>query len=161
MNIKLVILLAGFSMALFSCGETKQKSTENTIENSELNENMVESSFTETVWLLESIEGEKIIYAADKKQNYIVFKKSGDKKIASGYSGCNSFSGQYNSEAKEKLSFQRIASTRKACFSKEVMDIETANLAILEDVDSYKINGAELVLLGESIELAKYIAQKK
>ena len=63
----------------------------------------------------------------------------------SGFSGCNNFTGSYElDEAASRVRFGQMAGTRKFC--SEGMDLETSFMAVLEQADSYSLNGDTLTL---------------
>jgi heat shock protein HslJ len=64
----------------------------------------------------------------------------------SGMSGCNSYSGGYQTEG-TTISIGSLASTRMACAEPEgVMDQETAFLAAMQSATSFALEGADLIL---------------
>ena len=65
---------------------------------------------------------------------------------ASGFSGCNQFTGGFTVDGK-KLRFGELAGTRMACPPAQ-MELEGAYLAALAAADRFKLIGAELQLLG-------------
>lgn len=73
---------------------------------------------------------------------------------ASGFAGCNRYTGSYDL-AQERLTFGRLASTRMYCA--ESMDVEQRFLAALEKTHSYRRDGAELTLVGDSGTIARFL----
>jgi heat shock protein HslJ len=74
---------------------------------------------------------------------------------ASGFAGCNSFSGGYEM-ADSRLAFSPLASTRMACA--EGMELEREYLAALEATRSFRLTTQGLELLGERGVLARFAA---
>ncbi len=74
---------------------------------------------------------------------------------ASGFAGCNSFSGGYEM-ADSSLVFSPLASTRMACA--EGMELEREYLAALEATRSFRLTTQGLELLGERGVLARFAA---
>jgi heat shock protein HslJ len=74
---------------------------------------------------------------------------------ASGFAGCNSFSGGYEM-AGSRLVFSPLASTRMACA--EGMELEREYLAALEATRSFRMTTQGLELLGERGVLARFAA---
>ena len=68
-----------------------------------------------------------------------------DDDVASGYSGCNSYTGTFESTA-DGVSFGPLASTRMACSPDGVMTLEARYLKALATVDTAAINGDTLTL---------------
>jgi len=75
---------------------------------------------------------------------------------ASGFAGCNSFSGGYRMMAGSSLVFSPLASTRMACA--EGMELEREYLAALEATRSFRLTTQGLELLGERGVLARFAA---
>jgi copper homeostasis protein (lipoprotein) len=83
---------------------------------------------------------------------FILFSE-GNKIHGSG--GCNRFFGSYTSADNDRISFSAIGSTRKACI--ETMKIEDAFFAVLQRVESYKVQQDTLKLRDkEEHELAVF-----
>ncbi|MEM0519616.1 MULTISPECIES: META domain-containing protein [Aequorivita] len=141
----LAIVLASFS--LFSCGTTQNNAMINTTESTS------ENTITETHWVLETLGGEKI--DAFKYGNPIGFKLNDKENRINGFSGCNSFFGNYSLEAGNRISFSSLGATKMACLTlafNEADLLEVFNLA-----DNYSISGDKLSLnVGKRAPLAVF-----
>lgn len=74
---------------------------------------------------------------------------------ASGFAGCNGFSGGYHLDG-SRLTFSTLAATRMAC--EQGMQLERDYLAALEATRSYRLTPQGLELTGESGALARFAA---
>ena len=70
-----------------------------------------------------------------------------------GRSGCNSYGGTYEADGAE-LSFGALGGTEMACEPASLMELETAYLAALGQVRTYRATDDELVLTGGGARLA-------
>ena len=75
---------------------------------------------------------------------------------ASGFAGCNRFSGPYTLGA-DSLSFGALASTKMACAQGN--DVEVAYLAALAEVRTFTATDSVLTLLGNGTAIATFRAQ--
>ncbi len=71
-----------------------------------------------------------------------------DSELVTGHGGCNSFNGGYTLDG-TSLTIGPIASTQMAC---ESLDLETAYLTGLGDVDTASSDGDQLTLTGPNTE---------
>jgi heat shock protein HslJ len=62
-----------------------------------------------------------------------------------GHAGCNNYTGGYTTSGDSNLTLSQLATTRMMC-EDPVMAVEAAYLAELDRVDSFEIDGDELVL---------------
>ena len=85
----------------------------------------------------------------------ITLQFTGDNKI-NGFSGCNRYFGPANRGMNGDISFERIASTKKACFNQQNNRLEYNYLSALSRVQSYQLSGNRLVLNGPSTHLVFY-----
>jgi heat shock protein HslJ len=69
--------------------------------------------------------------------------------------GCNGMSGEYTLEG-ESLRVGQVASTLMLCADSAIMERETALMRALEQVRRWRIEGSELLLLGESGTLGRF-----
>jgi heat shock protein HslJ len=69
-----------------------------------------------------------------------------------GQSACNRYGGPYEVDG-SSISFGDLFSTNMAC-EQSLMDIESAYLSALGDVDAYEVSADELVLTGGDVRLA-------
>ncbi len=71
----------------------------------------------------------------------------------SGSAGCNQYNGRYEA-GNEALSFGTIQSTQKMCIEPKVMEQEAAFLAALTTVNSYHIDGDQIIIRDEHGSIA-------
>ena len=111
---------------------------------------------TDTHWQL-SMLGEQVITAdVAKRTPYLTFKQDDNKVI--GFSGCNRFSGNYNTSA-DSIDLSQLLTTKKMCFQQ--MNLETKFLSALSETDNYKVIDNTLTLYSNiGIALGKFTAQK-
>jgi len=109
-----------------------------------------------TYWVLTELDGKPIATINEAKKLHVLLNPV--TKTASGFAGCNQFTGEYWLAGK-KLSLKNIASTRMFC--QETMETETRFLQILQEVDEFKIKEHELFLTKGDIQLAKFQADVK
>jgi heat shock protein HslJ len=109
-----------------------------------------------TYWVLTELDGKPIATINEAKKIHLQLNPV--TKTASGFAGCNQFTGEY-SLAGKKLSLKNIASTRMFC--EETMTLETRFLQILQEVDEFKIKEHELFLSKGDQQLAKFQADAK
>jgi heat shock protein HslJ len=74
---------------------------------------------------------------------------------ASGFAGCNSFSGGYAADG-SRLTFSALGATRMAC--EQGMQLERDYFAALEATRTFRLTPQGLELLGESGVLARFAA---
>ncbi len=118
------------------------------------------STLSNTYWKLVEIDGQKINLSHNstplKQKNairdlYFIIKKEN---IISGFSGCNKFSGNFNSDGK-KIKIGPLMSTQMACPS---IEIEQQFNTRLTKADNYHIKGESLELFQGKKSVAKFIA---
>ena len=111
---------------------------------------------TDTHWQL-SMLGEQVITAdVAKRTPYLTFKQDDNKVI--GFSGCNRFSGNYNTSA-DSINLSQLLTTKKMCFQQ--MNLETKFLSALSETDNYKVIDNTLTLYSNiGTALGKFTAQK-
>jgi|LGVD01.1.fsa_nt_gb heat shock protein HslJ len=112
-----------------------------------------DSYFVNTTWLLESIDGDKIVYPADYKQNYMIFKGEADGFTFSGFAGCNNISGKYDVGDHGTIGIENIISTRMACSFSE---LENKFIVLLKNTSSYKIEGYFMEVYNGDKKLATF-----
>ncbi|GEM_PF-738260 len=110
----------------------------------------------ETFWRLIELNNQAASSPAGARQVYIQFT-GGDEKRASGFSGCNRYTGSYESEGSD-LKFGQMASTRMACVGP---NRESEFLDALKRTNSYRISGNALELMEGSNVLARFEAAQK
>ena len=96
-------------------------------------------------WKLVSLNGAPVVEGTHISLNF------GDGQ-ASGSAGCNSYGGAFESDGAE-IDFDGLTMTLMACTDAGVMAQEGAYLAALEAVESFEMNGEQLVLSGPEAEL--------
>ncbi|HUH47406.1 MAG TPA: META domain-containing protein [Arenibacter sp.] len=111
---------------------------------------------TEKYWKLKTLEGKEVKMADNQEREAYFMLKGADNRIT-GFSGCNGFSGTYNLENGNRISFSRIAMTMKACPDVDLNESEF--LKIFELADNYTVNGDTLMLnVGKRAPLAVFEA---
>ncbi|MEQ1585875.1 MAG: META domain-containing protein [Cyclobacteriaceae bacterium] len=115
-----------------------------------------ERPLEDTYWVLTELDGKPIATINEAKKLHVLLNPV--TKTASGFAGCNQFTGEYTLEGK-KLSLKNVASTRMFC--QETMEIETRFLQALAETDSYKIEEHVLFLTKGDLQFAKFQADVK
>ncbi|HNV28419.1 MAG TPA: META domain-containing protein [Cyclobacteriaceae bacterium] len=115
-----------------------------------------ERPLEKTYWVLTELDGKPISTINEAKKLHVQFDPI--TKTASGFAGCNQFTGDYALEGK-KLSLKNLASTRMFC--QETMETETRYLHALTEIDSYKVEEHVLFLNKGDQQLAKFQADVK
>ena len=144
MKIILLIFLTTLTFSFTSCSNSTENNQTETIS---------DSYFVNTTWLLESINGEKINYPADYKQNFIIFSGESDGFKVQGFAGCNNISGNYDVGDHNEIGLVNIVSTRKMC---SFSDLENRFLQMLNNATSYKIEGYVLTIKKGQTEIAVF-----
>lgn len=109
-----------------------------------------------TYWVLTEMDSKPIATINETKKLHVLLNPV--TKTASGFAGCNQFTGSYTVEGK-KLSIKDLASTRMFC--QETMEMETRFLQVLQEVDEFKIKEHELFLIKGDLQIAKFQAEVK
>ncbi|MDR2009784.1 MAG: copper resistance protein NlpE N-terminal domain-containing protein [Bacteroidales bacterium] len=117
----------------------------------------VNKDLVEKYWKLEELGKEKIDFKGESnREPHIIFKIAENRIIGSG--GCNNIFSTYEVKENNKISILRSASTLMMCPGTD-MDIERKFMAIFENVDSYHIEGDNMVLYNSNNEpVAKFKA---
>ncbi|MBK8498477.1 MAG: META domain-containing protein [Flavobacteriales bacterium] len=105
------------------------------------------AALLDKTWVFESLNGEKVVMPDGVEAPWLSL--AGDQ--LSGFGGCNRLMGAYKL-GESGLSFTGIGSTKMYC--EGTMPTENAVKQVLGQVDSYKIEGAALKLMGSGKELA-------
>ncbi len=92
-------------------------------------------------WMLESIH--KRHSASDIEDAFVVF--DGQKRSTGGYSGCNSFGGNYT-ERNGTISITKVISTMRACEEGDKMDVQGSLFEGLRNANRYEIRDDRLLL---------------
>ena len=107
-----------------------------------------------TKWALDEIGGQPSGHGAGGKP--VTLLLSAADRRASGFSGCNHFTGSYQA-AGDTLTFGAVAMTMMACA--DGMELEQAFGAALAETRSYRISGRELDLLADTAVVARFKAR--
>lgn len=93
-------------------------------------------------WKLVELNGKPIVMdSSHVKEAFITFDDKEDR--VSGNTGCNNFSGRFETGPLDKIQFSKVISTRMACRN---MEMERDFLKVLETADNFTIHADELVL---------------
>jgi heat shock protein HslJ len=134
------------SLLLSSCKSSKETSS-------------AKISLDDTQWRLIELMG-RPIPATMTSVNEVTLKFIKEGNRVSGFSGCNTYAGGYATPEPSKISFSQMLSTMKACPSN--MDLESAYLKMLQEVDNYAIEGNVLSLKkAKMAPVARFEALKK
>lgn len=79
-----------------------------------------------------------------------------DGELAGGFSGCNSYGGEYELDG-DSIAIGEITATDMGCPGPE-METEQAYLSVFGDVDGWSIEDRELVLSSDGEEVLRYAA---
>lgn len=140
---QLLIILFCLLVSLCSCKSIEQKGEVLSLENQEWT--LIELNGVST-------ENEILI----DKNPYINF--SADKRV-SGYSGCNSFSGNYGLRDGKEMHISGLISTRRACLDN---GLESKLFKAVELIAEYNIAGNQLILKDKNgNSIAKFEVSKK
>jgi Heat shock protein len=94
-------------------------------------------------WQLVEIFGEPVAAQPEgMKKAFITFTT--DENRASGYSGCNSFSGVFQLKPGNRISISSVISTMRMCMGGS--DIEKKMFEVINSADNYTVNGNKLTL---------------
>jgi heat shock protein HslJ len=140
-----IMLLSLIFFILLSCNSSKNESKEAS-----------KNEITNTYWKLKTLEGKEIT-SSENKDKAIYFTLENEKNSANGFSGCNSFSGEYTLEEGNRIRFTKFAVTMMAC--PDVAFNEADFLKAFELADNYTINNGFLSLnIGRRAPLATFEA---
>jgi heat shock protein HslJ len=139
---KLLFLLLGLTVFIFSCGTPKSTPTE---EEEVIIEKEPTSNYNKNlhdIWVVTTIDGQKL--AADAPRPRLeVFPEEG--RIA-GNAGCNEIFGGCHVNG-NNITFTRIGTTKKYC--QDTMEMESLFINKLQEIDGYQIKGLQLLLTKE------------
>jgi len=96
---------------------------------------------TNTYWKLAELNGEPALLGAGKRELHMILNTEDNR--ATGFSGCNKFTGTYKVE-EDHLQFLQMVSTGMACL--DGMEQEQRFLSALRNTMRFKINGDSLSL---------------
>lgn len=125
------------TLILYSCGTTQHSNMETN--------NATESSITETFWVLETFDGEKVI--SSQIDSEIGFTLNAAENQVTGFSGCNRFFGSYTLDTENKIKFSGLGATKMACPDSDFDENEF--LKMFSEVNKYKFVGDRLELLAQ------------
>ncbi|MCY7362068.1 MAG: META domain-containing protein [Ignavibacteria bacterium] len=135
---KILISILLLSLTFISCSSSESGNT---------------ISFTDTGWILRSLNDKKIIIPESGKEISVSFNSSGNK--LNGFAGCNNFFGTYKKN-NNLLTIGQLASTEMFCQS--MMETETEFLKAMQKTVKYKISGDYLQLYDSVKMFAKFEA---
>ncbi len=110
-----------------------------------------DAAVLETDWLLQEMTGESFAAGTDLSRARITLHADGK---VSGSTGCNRLMGGFEISG-ERLTFGRIASTRRACPG-DYMKLEAAFDKMLSQVHSWQLRDGRMLLLGSGGILATF-----
>jgi len=101
-------------------------------------------ALTGSSWLVRGYNNGKggVVSAGHEVALHVTLAEDG---TVAGWSGCNDYRGVYQLDG-QRISFGRVASTRKMCRGEEVMQRESAFLAALASAATWEIRGERLQL---------------
>lgn len=115
-----------------------------------------EDLIVEKYWKLKTLNGKDITMAKNQERE-IFFTLKGNENRITGFAGCNVISGKYSIEKGNRIRFENVATTLKACPDYDGNENEFLNVFNL--ADNYTINGDILSLnVGKRAPLAVFEA---
>lgn len=109
-----------------------------------------------TTWKLASMAGIPSTAIGAEADNFTLEFNAADTLVA-GRTNCNRFFGKYELTGR-KLEFENLGMTRMAC---PEMEYEDLFVKMLDEVDSYRIEGSELTFFDDDKTLAVFKAVEK
>jgi heat shock protein HslJ len=103
----------------------------------------------DVTWVLQSSSIDELVAEAPADARVDLVFSAGE---IAGQSACNRYGGPYEVDG-SSISFGDLFSTNMAC-EQPLMDIESAYLTALGNVDAYEVSAEELVLTGGDVRLA-------
>lgn len=98
------------------------------------------SGITARHWKLVELNSQPVTLGKGNREAYIEFSLDGR---VSGNLSCNFFNGAFTLQKDGRIRFAQLASTQKMCVD---MRTETELLRVLQNADSYTLNGSQLIL---------------
>lgn len=95
-----------------------------------------DNQIVEKYWKLKTLEGQEV-KMADNQEREIFFTLKGQDNRVNGFAGCNSFNGSYTLKKGNRIRFEGMATTLKACPDVDVD--ESQFLQVFELADNYTI----------------------
>ena len=94
------------------------------------------------------------LYDKSVPADFDIFIQFGGEDRATGYGGCNRFTGRYSTD-EQTIRIGPLASTRRACVP-EVMDMENLFFKVLDSARSFQRNRIDLILFDDAqVEIAR------
>lgn len=139
---KLVIIVIFISLAVAGCKSSKQTKATKTQDQAIADKNNLKRE-----WMLKTlegnVEGNKALQSLNNKP-YLNLTED-----IKGFGGCNTIGGGKLESKGDKISFDKIFSTRMACAGNEEK-VETLFLAVLNNTKRFKTEGHFLMLFDEN-----------
>lgn len=135
--IKSIITLTGIALLMIGCNGSKTTTASTGQPNSGSMEILSQAK-----WQLVELEGKTIDQSTMEKK--IQFDLNVVDGTITGFSGCNTFRGNYSAEKGNRISFTQLASTRMACPDNSINENEVLNVFNL--ADNFTISGDTLIL---------------
>lgn len=111
---------------------------------------------TEKYWKLITLECQEISMEEGQERE-IFFTLDAENETINGFAGCNHFNGNYTLEKGNRIKFDQIATTMKACEELKLNDHDF--LEVFELTDNYSVRGDTLSLnVGRRAPLAVFEA---
>jgi len=111
---------------------------------------ITKATLENTRWALTELRAESITL---ENKPYLVFAKKS--LVVNGFGGCNQLAGSFELTG-EKIKLNNIAATRMFC--QETMAVETSFLQSLQVINTYRIEGHELLLFQNDALIARFRA---
>ncbi|MBX2915169.1 MAG: META domain-containing protein [Cyclobacteriaceae bacterium] len=108
---------------------------------------ITKATFENTKWALTELDAQAITF---ENKPYLMFAPKS--MVVNGFGGCNQLAGSYESSG-QKLKLNNMAATRMFC--QETMQTENAFLQTLQQVNHYRIEGHQLMLLQDDKVVAR------
>lgn len=108
---------------------------------------ITKATLENTRWVLTELNTQPV---AIDNQPYLVFASKS--MVLNGFGGCNQLAGSYETTG-QKIKLKNIAATRMFCA--ETMSLETSFLQSLAGINTYRLEGHELILLQDERVIAR------
>ena len=142
-----IIKIGLLALVVVSCNSAKDL-------NSSASNKVDSIAIFNTKWVITSFEGRDWSTTNMKNQNVYFTLNPVDNRI-NGFSGCNSFMGNYAIQADNRISFSQLGSTKMAC--PDVTIDETKMISIFHRAATFTIDNGTLVFKNDAQEpLAKF-----
>jgi heat shock protein HslJ len=94
-------------------------------------------------WQLVELQGEPISMLPNQDQS-MYFILQAESSLMNGYTGCNTMFGTYSLGSGQRIDFNQIASTKRACSDQKIKEFEY--LQVFSSADSYRVRNGVLEL---------------